>query len=1059
MSAAVAVFDPAHLSLLCPISMEICEDPVWADDGNVYERSAIQAWFRYQENLGQHVSSPLTREPMSKKLEDAPELKRRAEAVRIAMSDGELPLLGVTSPVFDTLDRVRQLDLMKLAGVRPPVLVVLGNEKSGKSTTLERIVGFPVLPRAKHICTRMPIRVSLRRGEAGPATVSLYTRGQGLAKELVQGSKAVLPLEGLCDQVKTMMEAEVVRCGGIAGDPRGPVIVTDRELVVEIRGRQVPNLDLLDLPGLVSDNSAGLATGVQALIDSVIAEEGEFATYLVIVDARQAVNVSLAIATVQQHELTKRTLGVLTFLDQVCDPDDRYNETLTAEFISEKLLGAAHGHVELVAEGWCGVANGADVKAVNAHVGPHRELLRLRLISQRELVELQRWSQNGLVRNASNRIGIEVVQERVRAHFEAFIAKHWTRAMLRRMRIHLKDTLKKHWVLGAPVPTDEAYGRSVQRLQAADAAAKALGYQITDHPLRRVVRLSSDEEMVMVVLTRIAAVLRRKGQPHDPNADWLQTERTFREVRAMVSALNERPDSQRKLWGTKPRGQVAASTLATTELQWYTTRFDELVKQLGNLASGNRLSNLFIEALFSQPECRASIREEQVLVGHTDGVWKASVSRDGNRIASASLDKTVRLWDVRTGTALHTLCGHREPVFSALFSRDGARVASASYDKTVKLWNADTGALLHTLVGHTDTVRSACFSHDGTRIVTASEDNTVGVWETRTGLRLHTLTGHRMDVTSAVFNRLGSRIVSASADRTVRIWHAEGTAGALLTLTGHTGVVFSAVFSGDGTRIVSASADRTVRLWDASVGSTLHTLSGHCGAVTSAAFNRPATRILSTDANSTACVWDTDTGALLYTVSGYAFHVWSTAFSWDGRRVVSTGSDYSVRLLRLKYSTPVGEATSRAETDSHVDDTLVKPGRLTALREHLTQRVQEYFSDAAAAFVAAAAGTKSLALDPRRCLVIPQRVSLNTATLKYDDTHVASIGDIVMKHFLEHIVAPLPAFIAALTVPHSALAEACLAERGRLLREAADAAEVMVELRALAVKHTAGSSS
>jgi hypothetical protein len=83
--------------------------------------------------------------------------------------------------------------------------------------------------------------------------------------------------------------------------------------------------------------------------------------------------------------------------------------------------------------------------------------------------------------------------------------------------------------------------------------------------------------------------------------------------------------------------------------------------------------------------------------------------------------------------------------------------------------------------------------------------------------------------------------------------------------------------------------------------------------------------------------------------------------------------------------------------------------------------------------------------------------SPSTTMLKYDDTHVASIGDIVMKHFLEHIVAPLPTFIAALPVPTGAMTEPCRAERERLLREAADAAEVMVELRALAVKHTRGS--
>jgi WD40 repeat protein len=139
------------------------------------------------------------------------------------------------------------------------------------------------------------------------------------------------------------------------------------------------------------------------------------------------------------------------------------------------------------------------------------------------------------------------------------------------------------------------------------------------------------------------------------------------------------------------------------------------------------------------------------LKGHSGSIQKISFSPDGQMFATASADKTIKLWRSSDRMLIKTLTGHTKTVFDVKFSPDGKTIATASADNTVKLWNSSNGSEITTLMGHKDSVYSVNFSPDGKILASAGADRKIRIWGLEDKKEIATFDGHSSRINTVSF--------------------------------------------------------------------------------------------------------------------------------------------------------------------------------------------------------------------------------------------------------------------------------------------------------------------
>uniref|UniRef100_G3QZB0 Apoptotic peptidase activating factor 1 n=1 Tax=Gorilla gorilla gorilla TaxID=9595 RepID=G3QZB0_GORGO len=255
---------------------------------------------------------------------------------------------------------------------------------------------------------------------------------------------------------------------------------------------------------------------------------------------------------------------------------------------------------------------------------------------------------------------------------------------------------------------------------------------------------------------------------------------------------------------------------------------------------------------------------------HTDAVYHACFSEDGQRIASCGADKTLQVFKAETGEKLLEIKAHEDEVLCCAFSTDDRFIATCSVDKKVKIWNSMTGELVHTYDEHSEQVNCCHFTNSSHHLLlaTGSSDCFLKLWDLNQKECRNTMFGHTNSVNHCRFSPDDKLLASCSADGTLKLWDVT-SANERKSINvkqfflnsedpqeDMEVIVKCCSWSADGARIMVAAKNK-IFLWNIDSRSKVADCRGHLSWVHGVMFSPDGSSFLTSSDDQTIRLWET----------------------------------------------------------------------------------------------------------------------------------------------------------------------------------------------------------
>ena len=294
--------------------------------------------------------------------------------------------------------------------------------------------------------------------------------------------------------------------------------------------------------------------------------------------------------------------------------------------------------------------------------------------------------------------------------------------------------------------------------------------------------------------------------------------------------------------------------------------------------------------------------------GHTSSIEAIAWSPDGSKVATGSLDETMKIWDSHTGQLLYDFPQQGQRVTSISWSPDGSQILMAM-EGVLHIIQSDSGKVIHRLHEY---ISKVLWSPDGTRFATT--DNMTLVFDARSGKLLTEIYDNNRSIRDFTWSPDGSKIATAGHDGIIKIWDSkEPTLYA--EFQAHSSWINGISWSGDGQFLATASKDQ-VALWNAQTGKLVYQFTPHNQQVRTVlgvstrkhdvfdlSWSPDGTKLATSGADGSVKIWDAVQGKLSLDLKGHQRGVFVVEWSADGQRLATGGFDFSIQI----WDTQTGE--------------------------------------------------------------------------------------------------------------------------------------------------------